>query len=102
MEFPFQGYTRYNAGGMWALSTIIVVALAVGSAGCATAEREWMKPGQPYTTQEFRRDHAACSSGRKLDERCMRSRGWVDVSPGREVKSAEPEYRKPPPGMFGK
>ncbi|HXG16729.1 MAG TPA: hypothetical protein VNK50_10800 [Calidithermus sp.] len=51
-------------------------------AGCASEpERQWMKVGQPYTTAEFRRDVAACTRDGRLDEACMRQRGWVDVTP---------------------
>jgi hypothetical protein len=59
-------------------------------AGCAEPEKEWMKINQPYTAEEFRRDLGECTRGGRLDEGCMRSRGWVSVSPGKEVKPAEP------------
>jgi hypothetical protein len=67
---------------------IVVVLLA--TAGCAEPEREWLKVNQPYTADEFRRDVAACSRGRTLDESCMKSRGWVSVSPPKAEKPAEP------------
>ena len=55
--------------------------LAVVVAGCASDdEREWMKIGEKYTTEEFRRDYAECSKGSNLDEECMKSRGWVAVT----------------------
>lgn len=59
-------------------------------AACATTdERDWMKVNEQYTVADFRRDHAACTKSGKLDDACMRSRGWVDVS--RQVeKPAEP------------
>jgi hypothetical protein len=58
---------------------------------CAAPEREWMKVGEKYTAAEFRRDYDACSRGAKLDEACMRARGWVDVMPGKAEKAPEPE-----------
>jgi hypothetical protein len=63
-----------------------VVGLAIAPwlwlAGCASEpERQWMKVGQPYTTAEFRRDVAACTRDGRLDEACLRQRGWVDVTP---------------------
>jgi hypothetical protein len=57
-------------------------------AGCAQ-EKQWMKVGQSYTTTEFRRDHAECSKGSKLDDDCMRARGWVDVKPSKGDRAAD-------------
>ena len=54
--------------------------LAVVVAGCASDDREWMKIGEKYTTDEFRRDYAECSKGSNLDEECMKRRGWVAVT----------------------
>ena len=42
--------------------------------------KQWLKPGQNYTVAEFRRDEVACTKDRKLDEECMRQRGWVALS----------------------
>ena len=59
-------------------------------AGCASQEKQWMKVGQSYTTTEFRRDHAECSAkGSKLDDDCMRARGWVDVKPSKGDRAAD-------------
>jgi hypothetical protein len=61
-------------------SAVSVVFLA----GCAaTDEKEWMKVGEKYTTEEFRKDMRECSKSGKVDDECMRARGWVSVSPGR-------------------
>jgi hypothetical protein len=63
---------------------------------CDSTEKEWMKIGQRYTTEEFRRDHAACSKGSRLDEACMRGRGWVDVNAGKSDRvQSDPEYKRP-------
>ena len=57
----------------------------LGIGGCtASDDREWMKVNQPrWTTQEFVRDHKECSRAGKLDEPCMRQRGWVPVTPSK-------------------
>ena len=52
-------------------------------AGCASDDREWMKVNQKYTTQEFARDHKACTRDGKPNEACMRERGWVPVTPSK-------------------
>jgi hypothetical protein len=81
---------------MWAGSLRLGLGVALALAACASTEREWMKVGERYTTEDFRRDHAACSKGSKLDEVCMRNRGWVDVSPGKVEKPLEPDQRRTP------
>ena len=64
------------------LTFSIPVILALAVAGCGTSDdRQWLKVDQKYTTEEFRRDHAACMQSGKLDDTCMRSRGWVAVNP---------------------
>ena len=66
--------------------------LAVILAGCGGFdEREWMKVDQKYTTEEFRRDYRECSKGGTLDDECMKSRGWVAVTPPKaEPKAPDP------------
>ena len=89
----------YNAGGMIARCLGIALASILVLAGCAGERdaRQWMKLNHDYTTEEFRRDHAACTTNKRLDEACMRSRGWVDVSPSKEEKvTVEPEQRPRP------
>ena len=64
------------------LTFSIPVILALAVAGCGSGDdRQWLKVDQKYTTEEFRRDHAACTRDGKLDDACMRSRGWVAVNP---------------------
>jgi hypothetical protein len=76
----------------------ILLGVALALAACsADVDRHWMKVNEKYTTAEFRRDHAECSKSGKLDEACMRSRGWVDVT-GAKAKTPEPEPRYVPPG----
>jgi hypothetical protein len=57
------------------------LALAALIGACAPSGREWMKVGQSYTVEEFRRDVRECTRGRVLDEDCMKSRGWVSLTP---------------------
>jgi hypothetical protein len=73
------------------IGQVIVFAVVLAAAGCASDERQWMKLSEKYTTEEFRRDHAACTKSGKLDDTCMRSRGWVAVNP-----SGKPETPKDP------
>jgi len=65
---------------MRAATNLIALGWVVALAGCAADEREWMKINEKYTTEEFRRDYAECSKGGKLDEECMKRRGWVAVT----------------------
>lgn len=69
---------------------LLVVGLTVALAACSGPEREWMKVNQPYTAEDFRRDVAECMRGGKLDEACMKGRGWVSVSPQKVDKAPEP------------
>jgi hypothetical protein len=73
---------------------LIGACLAAALTGCASDTRQWMKVDQKYTTyttEEFRRDYRECSPGGKLDDECMKSRGWVAVSPGKaEEKKVDP------------
>lgn len=62
-----------------ALSFLILVLL--GPVGCATKEGPlWYKPGKDYTTAEFNRDRESCTKDKKLDEGCMKAKGWVAVT----------------------
>jgi hypothetical protein len=65
---------------MRAAIALLAVGVLLVLGGCAQ-EKEWMKVGTDYSTEEFRRDHSACSRGGRLDEECMRSRGWITVTP---------------------
>lgn len=78
-------------------SVLAGLALALGLAGCAQPEREWLKLNQPYSTAEFRRDVAECTRSRVLDEACMKARGWVSVNPLRPEKSDAPGARSATP-----
>jgi hypothetical protein len=78
---------------------LLVLGLGVVLAGCGSAEREWLKPDQPYTAAEFRRDMSACSADGKVDEACLKSRGWISVSPPKADKTTpSAPTRTPAPG----
>jgi hypothetical protein len=77
-------------------SAVLLIAGLLTLAGCSsTPERQWYKPG-PYTVAEFRRDSEACMKDGRLDEACLRARGWVPLSgdPKRTERPTEPR----PPG----
>ena len=74
----------------WINGSLLTCAVLL-AAGCSSDDRQWMKLNERYTTEEFRRDHAACSKSGKLDDPCMRSRGWIAVNP-----SGKPEQAKDP------
>jgi hypothetical protein len=75
------------------IGPILMVATLL-AAGCATDDRQWLKLNEKYTTEDFRRDHAACSKGGTLDDACMRSRGWVAVSPGGKGETPKDPYAR--------
>ncbi len=73
---------------------IITLAAVLAVAGCASDDRQWMKLSGKYTTEDFRRDHAVCLKSGKLDDTCMRDRGWVAVNPsGKQETPKDPLAR---------
>jgi hypothetical protein len=72
----------------WIL-VLLFMALAMGA--CASDKREWMKLDQTYTTADFQRDLQECTVKGKLDDDCMKARGWVLVTPPKaEQKKDDP------------
>jgi len=68
---------------------ILLAALTLSACGRDT--REWMKLDSSYTTAEFRRDLQECTISGKLDDDCMKTRGWVAVTPPKaEQKTEDP------------
>jgi hypothetical protein len=65
----------------------MILAIALAVAGCAGDDRQWMKLSGKYTTEDFRRDHAACSKSGTLNDACMQDRGWVAVSPSGKAET---------------
>ena len=79
---------------------LVAGVLTVAACGSAADDREWMKVNERYTIQDFRRDHAECTRSGKLDDVCMRNRGWVDVSARKapeQVPLPERKVYAPPP-----
>ena len=82
---------RYNATGMRNKLTYGVLLVALATSACGADNREWMKLDATYTTAEFRRDFQECTVKGKLDDDCMKSRGWVAVTPPKgEQKKEDP------------
>ena len=76
------------------------ITLAAVLTACGGGSREWMKLNEKYTTEDFRRDYAECSKSGKLDEDCMRSRGWVDVSSNSKVEAPKASSPTPRGGRY--
>lgn len=71
--------------------TCAIVLVALAMSACGSDNREWMKLDQTYTTAEFRRDLQECTIKGKLDDDCMKARGWVAVTPPKtEQKKEDP------------
>ena len=79
---------RYQLTG-----AVLLVALATGA--CGSDSREWMKLDQTYTTAEFRRDLQECTIKGKLDDDCMKARGWVAVTPPKSDQKKEDPLSMP-------
>ena len=76
--------------------SVLCAVLLTASACSVEADRQWYKPGQSYTVADFRRDETACTKDRKLDEACLRQRGWVSLSgdPSPKPKTLEEQERE--------
>ena len=84
-------WVRYNASSMRDKLTYGVLLVALATSACGADSREWMKLDSAYTTAEFRRDFQECTVKGKLDDDCMKSRGWVAVTPPKgEQKKEDP------------
>jgi len=83
---------RYNAAMTRIKLTVGIALAALATAGCGGSDtREWMKLDSTYTTAEFRRDLQECTIKGKLDDDCMKARGWVAVTPPKtEQKKEDP------------
>jgi len=59
----------------------LLCGLALTAGACAfEPEKQWYKPAASYTVADFRRDEVACTKNRKLDEECLKQRGWTSLS----------------------
>ena len=71
------------------VSFIAIAALSL--AACMSGpEQQWYKAGGNYTVAEWKRDEAACTKSRVVDEECLKARGWAPLS-------ADPDKPPPPP-----
>lgn len=85
---------------MQAFIALIALCVALALGACASDEKEWMKLDGRATEADLKRDYTACSKSGKLDEDCMRSKGWQAVSPGVTVqKAVAPATPGPPTGI---
>ena len=75
-----------------ALSALLLLAPVLG--GCVTDEREWMKLNERYTVAEFQRDREACMKSGKIDDACMKARGWVAVNPGGKAETPKDPHAR--------
>ncbi len=78
----------------WPTALLLVALLLAVVGGCVTDTREWMKLNEKYTTEDFRRDREACTKSGKLDEVCMRARGWVAVNPGTKAETPKDPHSR--------
>jgi len=67
----------------------VVVLVALATCACGSDAREWMKLDSNYTTAEFQRDLKECTIKGKLDDDCMKARGWVAVTPPKSEQKKE-------------
>ena len=73
---------------------LLPIAVAAALAGCASAEKQWYKPGADYSVADFRRDRDTCEKGGKLDEECLKQRGWVPLSVDRDKPAPERVFQR--------
>lgn len=79
------------------LPLALFLALVAAATGCSShAETQWYKPNADYTVAEFERDRRACTRDRKLDETCLRARGWVSLTGDVPGKPTGPQAPEPP------
>jgi hypothetical protein len=86
----------------WMIGPTLTLASLLAAAGCATDERQWMKLNAKYTTEEFRRDHAACTKRGKLNDACMRDHGWVAVNPTIQAEKPRDPYQREIGAPYGR
>src|SRR5215470_9754485 len=85
-----RGVRAIQCDGMRRSLRAVVVLVALALCACGSDTREWMKLDQTYTTAEFRRDLKECTIKGKLDDDCMKARGWVAVTPSCSRRRACP------------
>jgi len=89
------GVRAIQCDGMRRSLRAVVVLVALASCACGSDTREWMKLDQTYTTAEFQRDLKECTIKGKLDDDCMKARGWVAVTPPKAEQKKEDPLSQP-------
>ncbi|HEV2055153.1 MAG TPA: hypothetical protein VGV06_08270 [Methylomirabilota bacterium] len=70
-----------------------VAALTLAACSSSEPDRQWYKPNVDYTAADFERDRLACTDKKKkLDEECLKQRGWASLGGdiGPSVKPPDP------------
>lgn len=70
-----------------------VAALALAACSSSDSDKQWYKPNVDYTAADFERDRLACTDKKKkLDEECLKQRGWASLGGdiGSPVKPPDP------------
>lgn len=81
---------------------MLLVLFSLVAVACESVpEKQWYKPAGAYTLADFRNDEKACTRDRKLDEACLKARGWVPLSGDVAPTKAEPTpTRSRPTGRY--
>ncbi len=91
--------------GMRRLILLLPVA-ALTLAACSSSsdsDKQWYKPNVDYTTADFERDRLACTDKKKkLDEECLKQRGWIALGGdiGSPVRPPDPTKSPAPKGRY--
>jgi len=74
-----------------------VAALVLAACASSEPEKQWYKPNVNYTAADFERDRVACTDKKKkLDEGCMKQRGWAALGGDIEPSVKPPDPSKSP------
>ncbi|MDO8479873.1 MAG: hypothetical protein Q7W02_27495 [Candidatus Rokubacteria bacterium] len=80
-----------------------VVALALAACSSAESDKQWYKPNVDYTAADFERDRLVCTDKKKkLDEECLKQRGWASLGGdiGAPIKPPDPTKTPSPKGKY--
>ena len=75
---------------------LLLPVAALALAACSSSvdsDKQWYKPNVDYTTADFERDRLTCTDKKKkLDEECLKQRGWASLGGdiGPPVKPPDP------------
>ena len=85
---------------------LLLPVAALVLAGCSSSgepDKQWYKPNVDYTAADFERDRVACTDKKKkLDEDCLKQRGWAalggDIGPS--IKPPDPTKSNSAKGKY--